>query len=46
MKASGFSSDDMVKWHQNFEEMEPKEHQLFLESLGIDAEEIKKIRSL
>lgn len=45
MKASGFSDDDMVKWHQNFENMEPKEHQIFLESLSIDAEEIKKIRN-
>ncbi len=46
MKASGFSSDDMIKWHQNFERMEPKEHQIFLESLGIKAEEIKSIRKL
>lgn len=44
MKASGFNSDDMRKWHQSFEKMEPKEHQIFLESLGIDADEIKKIR--
>jgi DNA-binding transcriptional MerR regulator len=46
MRASGFSDEDMVKWHQNFEKMEPEEHQLFLESLGIDAEEIRRIRSL
>lgn len=45
MRASGFSDDDMIKWHQNFERMEPKEHQLFLESLGIDEQEIQKIRS-
>lgn len=46
MKASGFSENDMVKWHQNFEKMEPEEHQKFLGSLGIDANEISKIRSL
>lgn len=46
MKASGFSADDMLKWHQNFEKMEPEEHQLFLESLRIDEEEIRRIRSL
>jgi len=46
MKASGFSPDDMVNWHKNFEKMEPTEHQIFLESLGIDDEEIVKIRNL
>ncbi len=46
MRASGFSDEDMIKWHQNFEKLEPVEHQLFLESLGIGAEEIKGIRSL
>ncbi len=46
MKASGFNEEDMVNWHKNFEQMEPNEHQIFLESLGIDAEEISKIRKL
>jgi len=46
MKTSGFSDDDMVNWHKNFEMMEPSEHQLFLESLGIDEDEIVKIRNL
>jgi len=46
MRASGFNDQDMKKWHQNFEAMEPKEHQKFLESLGIDEEEIAKIRAL
>jgi DNA-binding transcriptional MerR regulator len=44
MKASGFSDEDMITWHQNFEKMEPNEHQKFLESLGIGADEIAKIR--
>ncbi|MBY6191998.1 MerR family transcriptional regulator [Microbulbifer agarilyticus] len=44
MRAAGFDDDAMIKWHQKFEEMEPEEHQKFLESLGIDQEEIEKIR--
>lgn len=46
MKASGFDETAMRTWHQKFEEMEPEEHQLFLESLGIDEKEIKDIRNL
>ena len=44
MIAAGFDEAAMRAWHQKFEEMEPDEHQLFLESLGIDSEEIKAIR--
>ncbi len=46
MKAAGFDEKSMVTWHQKFEEMEPEEHQKFLESLGIGAGEINDIRSL
>ncbi|AXY00752.1 MerR family transcriptional regulator [Vibrio alfacsensis] len=46
MVAAGFTDTDMVKWHQKFEELEPNEHQKFLESLGISGEEIAKIRAL
>ncbi|KJY82379.1 MerR family transcriptional regulator [Vibrio galatheae] len=46
MVAAGFSETDMVKWHQKFEQLEPEEHQKFLESLGISGDEIVKIRSL
>lgn len=44
MKAAGFDEDAMQAWHQKFEEMEPSEHQRFLESLGIDEAEIQQIR--
>lgn len=44
MLAAGFSKQDMLKWHQKFEEMEPEEHQKFLASLEIPPEEISKIR--
>lgn len=46
MRASGFDDNDMKTWHKNFEAMEPKEHQKFLESLGINAAEISKIRAM
>lgn len=46
MVAAGFTETDMVKWHRKFEELEPMEHQKFLESLGISSEEITKIRAL
>lgn len=46
MVAAGFTENDMVKWHQKFEQLEPLEHQRFLESLGIPNEEIVKIRAL
>ena len=46
MVAAGFTENDMIKWHQKFEEMEPQEHQKFLESLGIEGAEITQIRSL
>ncbi|CAG9431018.1 TPA: MerR family transcriptional regulator [Providencia alcalifaciens] len=46
MIAAGLSKEDMIKWHQKFEEIEPQEHQKFLESLEISAEEIAAIRAL
>ena len=44
MVAAGFSELEMKKWHQTFEQMEPQGHQEFLESLGISADEIERIR--
>lgn len=44
MKAAGLSEADMHNWHREFERLEPDAHQEFLESLGIDAGEIHKIR--
>ena len=46
MTAAGFDETAMRTWHQKFEEMEPNEHQKFLESLGISTEEIEVTRSL
>ncbi|WP_432473102.1 MerR family transcriptional regulator [Amphritea sp. HPY] len=44
MRASGMTDEDMRNWHVQFEKLEPQGHQEFLESLKIDAEEIKTIR--
>lgn len=44
MKSSGFSEDDMRRWHKEFERAAPQEHQEFLEFLHIGTEEINRIR--
>ena len=44
MKASGFSNDDMERWHSEFEKQAPQEHQEFLEFLRIPAAEVATIR--
>lgn len=46
MRSAGLTEAHMVNWHRKFEAMEPEEHQKFLESLGIEQEEINKIRKL
>jgi DNA-binding transcriptional MerR regulator len=45
MHAAGFSEDDMRRWHKQFEQQAPDEHQEFLEYLQILPVEIKEIRS-
>lgn len=45
MHAAGFVEDDMRRWHKQFEQQAPDEHQEFLEYLKIPAEEIGKIRA-
>lgn len=44
LRAAGLDEVGMHKWHCEFEQRSPEAHQDFLESLGIDAEEIKQIR--
>ncbi|MFB3813564.1 MAG: MerR family transcriptional regulator [Terriglobales bacterium] len=46
MRASGFSQDQMHRWHQEFERSAPGEHQEFLEFLHVPADEIKHIREM
>jgi DNA-binding transcriptional MerR regulator len=45
MHAAGFGEPDMRRWHQQFEQQAPEEHQQFLEYLHIPAEEIEQIRT-
>jgi DNA-binding transcriptional MerR regulator len=44
MSASGFSPEQMHRWHREFEKSAPAEHQEFLEFLHIPASEINSIR--
>jgi DNA-binding transcriptional MerR regulator len=44
MKACGFISEQMHRWHFEFERSAPEEHQEFLEFLRISPDEVKIIR--
>jgi len=44
MHAAGFNEEQMQRWHKQFEQQAPEEHQQFLEYLQIPVEEIGKIR--
>lgn len=44
LAASGFSEQDMRRWHAAFERSAPDKHQRFLRFLGIDAKEAATIR--
>ena len=44
LRASGLDEDGMRNWHIEFEKTSPAAHQDFLESIGIDQEEIILIR--
>ena len=45
LRKTGLSEDDMRRWHVEFEASAPAAHQDFLESLGLEAEEVDRIRS-
>lgn len=44
-RAIGMSDADMHQWHRNFEKNMPDAHADFLQSLGLDEAEIRRIRS-
>jgi DNA-binding transcriptional MerR regulator len=44
MRASGFNEEDMHRWHAEFEQAAPDDHQEFLTYLNIPAAEIARIR--
>jgi hypothetical protein len=45
LRASGFSEEDMLQWHVEFERLAPEKHREFLEFLCISDEDIERIRS-
>jgi len=44
LKAAGLDEDGMRNWHVEFEKTSPEAHQDFLESIGIEKDEIISIR--
>ena len=44
LRAAGMDNEAMRSWHIEFEKTSPEAHQDFLESIGIETDEIKTIR--
>jgi DNA-binding transcriptional MerR regulator len=45
MRDSGFSDEDMHRWHKQFEKEAPEDHEEFLRFLRIPDDEVKRIRA-
>lgn len=45
LAAAGLDEADRERWHREFERQSPEAHQDFLESLGIETDEIRRIRA-
>lgn len=45
LRAAGLDDEAMARWHALFEQQAPAAHESFLRSLGLDAGEIRHIRS-
>lgn len=45
LAAAGLDETGMLRWHREFEREAPEAHQDFLESLGLDAGEVARIRT-
>lgn len=46
LRNAGLDDNAMERWHKTFEEMAPEAHQDFLESLGMEKDEIRAVRNL
>jgi MerR family transcriptional regulator, thiopeptide resistance regulator len=44
-RSIGLTDEDMRQWHVHFERTMPEAHRDFLESLGLDAPEVRRIRA-
>ena len=45
MRDSGFSDEDMRRWHSQFEKDAPDDHEEFLRFLKIAEDDVKRIRA-
>jgi DNA-binding transcriptional MerR regulator len=45
LRASGFTDEDLGRWHRDFERTDPSYHQRFLEFLGLPPDEISFVRT-
>ena len=45
LRAAGLDEEGMKNWHIEFEKTSPEGHQDFLESLGLDNEEVRSVRN-
>ncbi len=45
LHASGFTAEDLVRWHRDFERTDPEYHQRFLEFLGLAPTAINAVRA-
>jgi len=44
LRASGFTDEDLARWHRDFERTDPVYHKRFLEFLGLTPPEIRAVR--
>jgi len=44
LRASGFTDEDLARWHRDFERTDPQYHQRFLEFLGLPPDAIRTVR--
>jgi DNA-binding transcriptional MerR regulator len=46
LENAGINNDSALKWHMDFEQQSPEQHQKFLLALGFTPDEIQKIRTV
>ena len=44
-RAAGLDEETMQRWHREFEQRYPAQHQAFLEWIQLPADDIQKVRS-
>jgi DNA-binding transcriptional MerR regulator len=45
LRRSGFTEEDMLRWHAEFERVSPEKHQKFLQLLGFPEDQLQLIRT-